>query len=63
MNGKFRHSMKKYGGCFNCVATLTQLLMDHGGVGLFPVVYILFHIKETRHIIYYHSTKSTQIKK
>ena len=41
MNGKFRHSMKKHGGCFNCVATSTQLSMDHGGVGLFlfPVVY------------------------
>ena len=39
MNSKFRHSMEKHGDCFNCVATLTQLLMDHGGVGLFPVVY------------------------
>ena len=38
MNGKFRHSMKKHGGCFNCVATSTQLSMDHGGVGLFPVL-------------------------
>ena len=39
MNSKFRHSMEKHGDCFNCVATLTQLSMDHGGVGLFPVVY------------------------
>ena len=35
MNSKFR----QHGDCFNCVATLTQLSMDHGGVGLFPVVY------------------------
>ena len=39
MNSKFRHSMEKHGDCFNCVATLTQLSMDYGGVGLFPVVY------------------------
>ena len=39
MKNKFRHSVEKHGDCFNCVAVLSQLSMDHGGVGLFPVVY------------------------
>ena len=40
MKDKFRHSVEKHGDCFNCgVAVLSQLSMDHGGVGLFLVVY------------------------
>ena len=31
--------MEKHRDCFNCVAVLSQLSMDHSGVGLFPVVY------------------------
>ena len=39
MNEIFWHSVEKHGDCFNCVVVLSQLSMDNGGVGLFPVVY------------------------
>ena len=39
MNENFCHSVEKHRDCFNCIADLSQLLMDHGGVELFSVVY------------------------
>ena len=30
MNGKFRYYVNKHGTCFNCVALLTQLAIEHG---------------------------------
>ena len=32
MNQKFRHSVSKHGLCFDCVAVLTQLSIEHGEV-------------------------------
>ena len=30
MNGKFRYYVNKHGTCFNWVALLTQLALEHG---------------------------------
>ena len=30
MHEKFRHSVSKHRTCFNCVALLTQLAIEHG---------------------------------
>ena len=38
MREKFRHSISKHRTCFNCVALLTQLAIEHGEE-LFHVIY------------------------